>query len=137
MARKKVSINRKWYGKTPVGRNGKPISRNLWPKPHKYSWEVRWYSSDGKRYSKRFKDRKEALEHAKSIQAQVDKGRADKPKKTTIAEFKQEHKRLMAGQVEHSTLKDQLRALKLFAKHVGSETSLVQITPRDAEAYVA
>ncbi|MFC1763268.1 tyrosine-type recombinase/integrase [Planctomycetota bacterium] len=137
MAHKKVSICRKWYGKIPLDRNGKPIPKNLWPKRRKYSWEVRWYSSEGKRYSKSFKDRKEAFEHAKSIQLQVDKGRADKPKKTTIAEFKQEHARLMAHQVEHTTLKDQLRALKFFTEHIGSETCLVQITPRDAEAYVA
>lgn len=137
MAHKKVSICRKWYGKIPMGRNGNPIPKNLWPKRRKYSWEVRWYSSDGKRYSKSFKDRKEAFEHAKSIQLQVDKGRADKPKQTTIADFIQEHERLMVGQVEHTTLKDQLRALKFFMEHVGSETSLVQITPRDAEAFVA
>ena len=137
MAHKKVSISRKWYGKIPIGRNGKSIPKNLWPKRRKYSWEVRWYSSDGKRYSKSFKERKEALEHAKSIQVQVDRGRANKPKKTTIAEFKREHERLMIGQVEHTTLKDQIRALRFFMEHVGPETSLVQITPRDAEAFVA
>ena len=60
MAHAKVSINRKWYGKIPRDRNGRPIPRNLWPKRRKYSWEVRWYSSEGKRYSKSFRDRKEA-----------------------------------------------------------------------------
>lgn len=137
MAHKKVSICRKWYGKIPLDRDGKPIPKNLWPKRRKYSWEVRWYSSEGKRYSKSFRDRKEAAEHAKSIQTQVDKGRADKPKRTTIEEFKQEHRRLMVGQVAHTTLKDQLRALRFFMEHVGSDTSLDQITPRDAEAFVA
>ena len=58
MAHKKVSICRKWYGKIPLDRDGKPIPKNLWPKRRKYSWEVRWYSSEGKRYSKSFRDRK-------------------------------------------------------------------------------
>lgn len=137
MAHKKVSICRKWYGKIPLGRNGKPIPKNLWPKRRRYSWEVRWYGSNGKRYSRSFKERKEAVEHAKSTQAKVDKGRADKPKRTTILDFIREHERLMAGQVAHTTLKDQLRALNLFKEHVGSETSLNLITPRDAEAFVA
>jgi integrase len=39
----------------------------------------------------------------------------------------------MARQMQHTTLKDQLRALKFFTQHVGAETSLGQITPRDAE----
>ncbi len=137
MAHKKVSICRKWYGKIPVGRNGKPIPMNLWPKRRRYSWEVRWYSSEGKRYSKSFRDRKEAVEHAKTVQTQVDRGRADKPRKTTIEEFKQEHSRLMVGQVAYATLKDQLRALDFFIKHVGRDTPLDQITPRDAESFVA
>jgi len=137
MAHKKVSICRKWYGKIPLDRNGKPIPKNLWPKRRKYSWEVRWYGSEGKRYSKSFKDRKEAIEYAKPIQAQVDKGRADKPKRTSISEFTREHGRLMVGQVAHTTLKDQLRALRFFEEHVGSQMPLGQITPRDAEAFVA
>lgn len=137
MAHNKVSICRKWYGKIPLDRNGKPIPKNLWPKRRKHSWEVRWYGSEGKRYSKSFKERKEAAEYARSLQAKVDKGRADKPKKTTISEFKREHERLMAGQVAYSTLKDQMRALRLFKDHVGPETYLNQITPRDAEAFMA
>ncbi len=43
----------------------------------------------------------------------------------------------MVGQVAHASLKDQLRALRFFADHVGPETLLEQITPRDAESFVA
>ncbi len=71
MAHTKVSVNRNWYGKVPLGKNGKPISRNLWPKRRKFSWEVRWYSSEGKRYSKSFKSRKEAEEYARQLQEKV------------------------------------------------------------------
>jgi len=137
MAHKKVSICRKWYGKIPIGRNGKPIPKNLWPKRRKYSWEVRWYSSDGKRYSKSFKDRKEAFEHAKSVQEKVDRGKCDRPRRITLAEFIAEHSQVMVGQKAHTTIKDHLRALRLFAEHVGWQTMLERVSPRHAESFVA
>lgn len=137
MAYLKVSISRNWYGKIPLDKNGKPISRNLWPKRRKYSWEVRWYSSEGKRYSKSFKNRKEADEYARKIQEKVDKGRADKPREITLEKFVKEHMKVMAGQVAHSTLKDHLRALKFFAEHIGEQTRLRRVSPRDAESFVA
>ncbi|UCC96705.1 MAG: tyrosine-type recombinase/integrase [Phycisphaerales bacterium] len=137
MAHKKVSITRKWYGKIPIGRNGKPIPRNLWPKRRKYSWEVRWYSSDGKRYSKSFKDRKEAEKHANTVQEKVDRGKCDKPRKITLAEFIVEHSQVMVGQKAHTTVKDHLRALTFFAKHVSSGIMLERVSPRHAESFVA
>jgi len=137
MAHLKVSINRNWYGKVPLDKKGKPIPRNLWPKRRKYSWEVRWYGSEGKRYSKSFKNRKEAAEYTSKIQEKVDKGRADKPQEITIEKFMKEHKKVMVGQVAYSTLKDHLRVLKFFAEHVGWQTQLKRISPREAEAFVA
>lgn len=137
MGHSKVSINRNWYGKIPLDKKGKPIPRNLWPKRRKHSWEVRWYGSEGKRYSKSFKERKEAYEYAKKVQEKVDKGRADRPRKITIQKFIKEHEKVMVGQVAYATLKDHLRALRLFEKHLGSQTELKRISPRDAESFVA
>jgi len=137
MGHSKVSINRNWYGKIPLDKKGKPIPRNLWPKRRKHSWEVRWYGSEGKRYSKSFKERKEAYEYAKKVQEKVNKGRADKPRKITIEKFIKEHEKVMVGQVAYATLKDHLRALRLFEKHLGSQTELKRISPRDAESFVA
>lgn len=137
MAHMKVSINRNYYGRVPLDKNGKPIPRNLWPKRRKCSWEVRWYSSEGKRYSKSFKNRKEAYEYTKKVQEKVDKGRADKPQEITIEKFIKEHKKVMAGQVAYATLKDHLRALSLFADHIGRRTQLRCISPREAEFFVA
>lgn len=137
MAHLRVSINRNWYGKVPLDKKGKPIPRNLWSKRRKYSWEVRWYGSEGKRYSKSFKNRKEAVEYASKIQEKVDKCRADKPREITIERFIKEHKKVMVGQVAHSTLKDHLRALELFAEHIGRQIQLRRISPREAEAFVA
>lgn len=137
MAHTKVSIIRNWYGKIPLDKHGKPIPKNLWPKRRKQSWEVRWYGSDGIRYSKSFKTRKEANEYANDIQGKVDKCKADKPRKITLSEFIKEHGKVMVGQVAYSTLKDQLRALSLFADHVGYQVSLERIRPVHAESYVA
>ena len=123
MAHTKVSINRNWYGKVPLDRNGKPIPRNLWPKRRNFSWEVRWYDSEGKRLSKSFKDRKEASEYVQTIQDKVDKGKADRPQKINLGEFIKEHCKVMVGQVAHSTLKDHMRALNLFSDHVDRDFS--------------
>jgi len=137
MAHTKVSIVRKWYGKVPLDRTGKPIPRDLWPKRRKYSWEVRWYSSEGKRYSKSFKERKEAVKAARAIQEKVDKGKRDKPRRVTLANFIKEHGKVMVGQVAHTTLKEHLRALGLLAEHIGQRTMLERVSPRDAESFVA
>ena len=137
MAHTKVSIVRKWYGKIPPDRNGDPIPKELWRKRRKHSWEVRWYSSDGKRYSKSFKSRKEANEYAKHVQGNVDKGKSDKPRKITLAEFIEEHKEIMVGQVAYSTLQEHRRALDSFGAHVGEDRPLAQIRPSHAESFVS
>ena len=137
MAHTRVSINRNWYGKVPLDRDGKPIPRNLWPKRRNFSWEVRWYDSEGKRLSKSFKDRKEASEYVQKIQNKVDRGKADRPQKISFEEFIKEHSKVMVGQIAHSTLKDHIRALNLFGDHVGKQILLERIMPRDAESFVA
>jgi integrase len=137
MAHTKVSVNRKYYGKVPLDKNGNAVPKNLWPKRRKSSWEVRWYDSEGKRLSKSFKDRKEAYAYSRKIQDKVDIGRADKCSKITLKNFALEHKKLMVGQVAHSTLKDQMRALNLFKEHVGDDVLLEKISPRHAESFVS
>lgn len=137
MAHTKVSVTRKYYGKVPLDRTGKPIPKNLWPRRRKFSWEVRWYDSEGKRLSKSFKDRKEAEEHARKLQDKVNIGKADKPKQITLWDFIKEHKKLMKGQVAYSTLVDQERTLNLFKDHVGGDAQLNKIHPRDAESFVS
>ena len=43
----------------------------------------------------------------------------------------------MKGQVACATLKGQVRALSMFADHIGTDRPLVKITPRLAESFVA
>lgn len=136
MAHTKVTLTRKWYGKISKDKHGNSIPKNLWPKRRKYSWEVRWYDSEGKRLSKSFKDRKEADQHARQIQDKVERGKADKPKQITLGEFIKEHAELMKGQVTYATLEDQVRALASFADHVGENKLFAKITPRHAESFI-
>jgi hypothetical protein len=52
------------------------------------------------------KERKEANRYAKKLQTKVDKGKTDKPKKITLAQFTDEHRRVMVGRIAYTTLKD-------------------------------
>jgi len=79
-------------------------------KKRTFRWAVRWFRSDGKRYSKSFKTRKEAERYSKKIQASIDKGKPDKPKKITLRAFKSEHEMIMKDRVADKTRKDHIRA---------------------------
>ena len=137
MATEKVGVYRKYHGPVPKDKSGKPLPKSEWSRKRAFRWAVRWFGSDGKRYSRSFKTRKEADRYAKKIQASIDKGKPDKPKKITLGAFKSEHETVMRGQVANKTLKDHIRALRLFAYHVGSNVPLVRINARHAESFVA
>ena len=72
--------------------------------------------SDGKRYSKSFKTRKEAERFAEAKQQDVRQGKADPPKRVTLRAFYQEHRRLMKGAVAKTTLHMQIAVLALLAE---------------------
>jgi integrase len=137
MAIEKVGIYRKWLGTVPKDTDGKPIRRSQWPRKRQYHWIVRWYGSNGKRYGKVFKTRKEAENCSSDLQEQVSLGRADKPANIRLHNFIGEHAEVMKGQVAYATLQDQIRALKLFENYIGSSITLCKIQPRHAEGFVA
>jgi len=137
MAVEKVGIYRKWLEPVPKGKNGKSIPKSQWVKKRRHRWIVRWYGTNSKKYGKVFKIRKEAEKYALELQAQVNLGRADKPRKVTMHEFIGEHEKVMKGQVAYATLKDQLRALRFFEKSIGESFLLSKIKPRHAEAFIA
>lgn len=136
MATEKIGIYRRWLEPVPKD-NGRPTPKSDWPKKRRHSWTVRWYGSTGRRYAKNFKTRKEADRYARSLQTQVDRGKADKPRKMTLAGFVCEHKRVMIGRVAYTTLYDQLRALRLFEKYIGGLAPLRTIRPSQAEGFIA
>ena len=63
------------------------MPRSEWPRRRAFRWAVRWFGSDGKRYSKSFKSRREADQFAESTQAAMRFGKADQPQAVTMAEF--------------------------------------------------
>jgi len=137
MATEKVGIYRKYHGPIPTDTSGRPLLQSEWPKKRLHSWSVRWFGSDGKRYSKSFKTRKEAERYAEGKQSDVRKGKADPPPNISLQDFIAEHEKVMNGQVAPQTLYDQVRALRLFSQHVGKNMQLDRIRPRYAESFVA
>ena len=137
MATEKVGIYRKYHGPVPTDRNGRPLPKSKWPRKRAFRWAVRWFGTDGKRYSKSFKTRKEAEKYANNKQQRVQQGKVDRPKAITIGDFAAEHKKVMRHQVARSSLVDQMRALRMFMDHIGRNILLKNIKPRHAESFIA
>ena len=136
MAIEKVGVYRKWLEPIPE-KKGKPLPKSEWPKKRRHCWIVRWYGTNRKKYGKLFKTRKEAERYSIDLQNQVRLGRADKPQKITLKEFRLEHEQVMKGQVAYATLYEQKRALKFFENFIGGSVLLSKIKPLDAEAFIA
>lgn len=136
MAIEKVGVYRKWLEPVPK-KKGKPIPKSEWRKRRRHCWIVRWYGTNGKKYGKLFKTRKEAEKNALDLQNRVNLGRADKPQNITLQEFRLEHEQVMRDQVAYATLYDQLRALRFFENFIGGSVLLSKIKPRHAEAFIA
>ena len=136
MAIEKVGVYRKWLEPVPK-KKGKPIPKSEWPKRRRHCWIVRWYGTNGKKYGKLFKTRKEADRYAAKLQNRVCLGKADKPKKVTLHEFRLEHEQIMKGQVAYGTIQEHMRALKFFENYIGGLIVLSKIQPRNAEAFIA
>jgi len=137
MAVEKVGIYRKWLDPVPKDENGNPVPRIQWPRKRRYHWIVRWYGTTGKRYGEVFETRKEAERHTTELQRQLSSGRGDKPRRIALHDFIREHERVMKGQVACGTLEEHVRALNMFAKHVGGDIELSKIQPHHAEAFLA
>ena len=71
----------------PIDDLGTPSRRSEWPRLGPFSWAVRWFGSDGKRFSRNFKSRKEAEQYAEVKQAKVRMGNGDRPCAVTLIEF--------------------------------------------------
>ena len=135
MAIEKVGVYRKWLEPVPE-KEGKPIPKSEWPKRRRHCWIVRWCGTNREKYGKLFKTRKEAERHALDLQNRINLGRADKPQKITLQEFRIDHEQVMKGQVAYATLYDQLRALRFFENFIGASILLSKVKPRYAEAFV-
>ncbi len=99
MATEKVGVYRKWLGPAPKDKDGNPIQKSQWHKRRRHHWIVRWCGTNSKKLGKVFRIRKEAERYASELQNQVILGKADKPPKITLHEFRIEHMQVMDGQV--------------------------------------
>ena len=120
MATEKVGIHRKWHGAVPKDESGEPVPRSEWPRKRPFSWAVRWFGSDGRRYSRSFKSRKEANKYAESRQAAIRVGRTDEPCAVTLLEFAKMYLALR-GDLASSTRLEQERTLRFLNEHLGGE----------------
>ena len=133
MAIEKVGVYRKYHGKVPIDKSSKPLPKKLWPKKRAFSWSVRWYGSDGKRYSKSFKTRKEAEKYAETKQLDVRIGKLDLPNNITLKLFHDEHRVLMEHQLAKSTLRLHLEVINFLAAIVGWNCDMKRVKQTDIE----
>ena len=137
MATRKVGVYRKYHGPVPKDSDGNPLPRRLWPKKRPFSWCVRWFGDDGKRYSRSFGSRKEAEYFAHQKQAEVHRGILDEPPEISLQDFSKEHKELVRGQFAHSTLALYRKSTAALAEVVGWRRPLSSISMRDIEKFIS
>ncbi len=137
MATEKVGIYRKYHGPIPTDNSGGPLAKKEWPKKRAHRWVVRWFGSDGKRYGKSFKTRKEATDYAEEKQPDVKNGKGDPAPKISLSDYYREHAELMKGNLAASTLHLHLTTVGLLAESMSWARSLDKITIRDIEKFRA
>lgn len=136
MATSKVGVFRKWHGKVPIDTDGRPLARSEWPRKRPFRWAVRWFGSDGIRYSRSFDGRKEAERFAEGKQAEVRIGTANEPKPVSLKEYARMYLSLR-GDITSGTRAEHQRALKFLAEHVGANRLIGKITAFDARKFIS
>ena len=127
---------RKYYGRIPTDESGTPLPKNEWPRLRPFSWAVRWFGTDGKRFSRSFKSRKEAERYAETKQAEVRVGKGDRPRAVTLAEFTRMYLDLR-GDLAPTTRLEHKRTLKRLGEFLGDRMIVSKVTPLDARRFVA
>jgi len=133
----KVTISRSYYGPIPADNTGQPFPKDEWPKRRPFSWVVRWFGTDGNRYSKSFQTRKECERFAETKQLEVREHKGDPRPEITLREYYKEHQELMKGNLAPKTLHMHLVALALLAETVGWDEKISHITTRNIERFRA
>jgi len=136
MATEKVGVYRKYHGAVPVDESGMPLPKSEWPRLRPFSWAVRWFGSDGKRFCKSFKSWKEAEQYAETKQAEVRVGKGDRPRSVTMAEFTQMYLDVR-GDLAPSTKTEHRRTLRFLSEFLGARTVVSKVTALSARRFVA
>lgn len=143
----KVSICRRWTEPIPIGRDGRPIPKNLWPRRRKHVWVVRWFvpGPDGKivRPSRVFQTREEAEKFRTEQTAAFDRlpQACRKPANVTVGQFAVEFVQLATGprgqRLKPSSLERARCCLNRLAAFVGDGVLLTDITSSHAVRFLA
>jgi len=136
MATEKVAIYRKYHGAVPVTELGVPLPTCQWPRLRAFRWAVRWFGSDGKRFSKSFESRREAERYAETKQAEIRVGKGDRPRSVTLAEFSRMYLDLR-GDLAPSTKLEHKRTLRNLGEFLGGQAIVSKITSLDARRFLA
>lgn len=136
MAIERVGIYRSYYGPIPKDRSGKPLPKSKWPAKRAHSWVVRWHGSNGERYSRSCRTRKEAERIAEGIQADVHEGKADKPEKMTLGNFAEMYMSIRTGLTKR-TRAEHDRTLRFLCDRLGADRLIQKITPVDARRFLS
>ena len=136
MATEKVGVYRKWHGAVPVDKLGDPLPKSEWPRERPFRWAVRWFGSDGKRFSKSFTSRKEAERFAERKQVEVRVGEGDQPRTITLAEFARMYLELR-GDLAPMTRIEHERTLRRLKEFLDQRMIVRKVTSLDARRFVA
>jgi len=136
MATEKVGVYRKWHGRVPVDEFGTPLPKSEWSRSRPFRWAVRWFGSDGKRFSKSFESRKEAERYAETKQAEVRVGKGDQPRAITLAEFATMYLDLR-GDLAPMTKVEHARTLRFMSGFLGTQMMVCKVTSLDARRFLA
>ena len=116
--------------------SGNPLPRSEWPRRRAFRWAVRWFGSDGKRYSRSFESRREADQFAESTQAAMRVGKADQPQAVTMAEFADMYLELRGDLAPMSRL-EHAHALRLLGECLGNDQVVSRVSSLDARRFLA
>ena len=136
MATEKVGVYRKSHGPVPTDKSGMPLPKSAWPRERPFRWAARWYGSDGKRFTKSFKSRKEAERYAETKQAEVRVGKGDQPRAVTLVEFARMYLDLR-GDLARMTKVEHERTLRFLMEFLSGRMIVSKVTSLDARRFVA
>lgn len=136
MATEKVGVYRKYHGPVPTGESGLPLPKHEWPRLRPFSWAVRSFGTDGKRFSRSFKSRKEPERYAETKQAEVQVGKSDQPRAVTLAEFTRLYLDLR-GDLAAMTKVEHACTLRLLNEFLGKQMIVSKVTSLDARRFLA
>jgi len=136
MTTRRVGIYRNYYGPVPTDASGRPSPKSEWPKRRAHSWVVRWFGSDGQRYSRSVQTRKEAEKLAEEKQVEVRDGRADVPERMSLKEFGAMYLRIRTGLSKRSQ-EEHARTLRFLGDQFGAQRTIDRVTPVDARRFIS